>query len=93
MAVTDGARRQVLADMLYDHDDLGAEWSVRFVEEDAPHPVEPCNCEHMVHNAIGNGEHAMFAVPAGTHSVVFIGRVCDHCAATHMAPLLTRSSE
>ena len=47
----------------------------------------PCNCEHEDHFDGGPG-HEYMQVPAGERRAVHVGRVCDGCASSHMAPYL-----
>lgn len=55
---------------------------------------QPCNCEHTRHfdfqvDVSGvvtriDDVHTYMSVPAGTHSAMYIGSVCDDCAVTCM---------
>lgn len=45
--------------------------------------VEMCGCEHESHFA-ETQEHRYAMVEAGETSAMYVGRVCDHCAKTHM---------
>lgn len=60
---------------------------------------EPCNCEHTSHfddtpagSPAPHTDHEYLKVPAGNRTARYVGRICDHCADTHMAGYLTESS-
>lgn len=46
-----------------------------------------CQCEHGDHEA-GGGGHPGLAWPAGVRLAMYVGRVCDGCAVTHLAEYL-----
>jgi hypothetical protein len=55
--------------------------------------VPTCNCEHAVHE-LSLREHPMFREaidPATARSAMHVGKVCDHCADTHMADYMDAS--
>ncbi|GFG65783.1 hypothetical protein MKUB_32730 [Mycobacterium kubicae] len=50
------------------------------------YPAEPCNCESV------DCRHAYMGVPAGDVRVMYVGRVCDDCAASHLAPYVANGT-
>jgi hypothetical protein len=55
---------------------------------------EPCNCEaaeHFDFDSVQFGVergHDYLAVPAGERHALYVGRICDLCADTHMKDYL-----
>jgi hypothetical protein len=55
-----------------------------------------CNCEHAKHfddEPEPQTGHDYMAVPAGKHSAMFVGPVCDKCAETCMSKYLVKLEE
>lgn len=68
---------------------LARDWQAGWDAAYAPAgTIEMCNCEHEDHWDKGLGHHAYMAAPAGERKAQHVGRVCDWCADTHMAPFL-----
>jgi hypothetical protein len=69
--------------MYYGEWQTDPEW---YPGDDDDQPVVMCNCEHTDH---WNGtDHEYVSVPAGEQTAWFVGKVCDHCAETHMREYL-----
>lgn len=52
-----------------------------------------CQCEHIKHFDLGaHGNHGYLSAPAGSRKAIYLGPVCDQCAATCVADYLVKAS-
>jgi hypothetical protein len=80
-----GCGRLVTADFVNMADFCPACKASPFPEAGPARPADdPCCCEHIDHD-LDPDQHAMFAVPAGTATAGYVGRICDSCAQGHYA--------